>query len=103
MYSTQQIIDKKEYAEELEELDKIAKYKKYLADNNYAFNDEIQQFIVQTINKYRIKIKKKNFYMSNDGNDHLSNQINMLNTLEAMISQYIFIKSAKKNKVITNE
>ena len=103
MYSTQQIIDKKEYAEELEELDKIAKYKKYLADNNYAFNDEIQQFIVQTINKYRIKMGAKNFYMSKDGNDHLSNQINTLNTLEAMISQYMFIKSAKKNKVITNE
>ena len=103
MYSTQQIIDKKEYAEELEELDKIAKYKKYLADNNYAFNDEIQQFIVQTVNKYRIKMEVKNFYMSKDGNDHLSNQINTLNTLEAMISQYIFIKSAKKNKVITNE
>ena len=103
MYSTQQIIDKKENAEELEELDKIAKYKKYLADNNYAFNDEIQQFIVQTVNKYRIKMEVKNFYMSKDGNDHLSNQINTLNTLEAMISQYMFIKSAKKNKVITNE
>ena len=103
MYSTQQIIDKKEYAEELEELDKIAKYKKYLADNNYAINDEIQQFIVQTVNKYRIKMEVKNFYMSKDGNDHLSNQINTLNTLEAMISQYTFIQSAKKNKVITNE
>ena len=102
MYSAQQIIDKKKYAEELEELDKIAKYKKYLADNNYVFNDEIQQFIVQTINKYRIKMEVKNFYMSKDGNDHLNNQIYTLNKLEEMISQYIFIK-VLKNKVITNE
>lgn len=55
MYSTQQIIDKKEYAEELEELDKIAKYKKYLADNNYAFNDEIQQ-LISIESKWKSKI-----------------------------------------------
>jgi hypothetical protein len=86
-----------EKLETLNEIQKINKYKKQLQLTNYMFDNEIQNFINDTINKYRYKIEVMNFYNSSSGQDEVGNQYDTLCILEKMIFQYSSIKEISSN------
>lgn len=89
------INDEKDKREILEEISKISKYKNYLLITK-APNEEIHNFIVSVINKYRSKKEEVGNYYTKPNDEISSNQYDTLCTLEAMIRQYVIIKYIEK-------
>ncbi len=90
--------NKKEQLEVSSEIQKIYVYKNRLQLNNYAFDYEIQRFIIDIIDKYRYKIEVNNFYNAPTRQDKVSNQYDTLCTIEKMIEQYVLIKIVNQSK-----
>lgn len=88
------INDVKDKKEVLEELSRINKYKNYLLTTKTT-SDEIQKFIIDTINKYREKVEVANYY-TKPKDEISSNQYDTLCALEIMIKQYVMIKYIEK-------
>lgn len=94
----EKINDKKEQLEVCDEIEKIYKYKSKLQLNNYIYDDEIQKFVIDVINKYRYKIEVANFYNVPNGQDEVTNQYDTLCVIEKMIYQYAEIKNISNSK-----
>ena len=77
--------------EVINEMIKIQEYKSYLYCNpRYSY--EVQNFIIEIINKYRSKEEVKIYYNKPGGDNIDGNQYNTLCSLEGMITQYALVK-----------
>ena len=90
--------DGKEKIEIINELIKINEHKIYLLQNNNESNNEIEEFIRETIDKYRKKIEVKNYYNSYSGKDELNeDRFQLICIIERMIYDYVLRKIVINN------
>lgn len=93
----QQLKDLREKEEVQDEFIKIYNYKIYILENGSS-SEEIENFIKNTIDKYRSKIEVFDYYPSADG-DHLSpNSYDNLCLIENMIFNYTLRKVVLESK-----
>ena len=92
MEDLEKMEEQKDQRAVLEEIKNIDQYMKQLKMNpNY--NNKIQRFINEIVNKYRNKGEVINYYSRQDGNDDINgNQYIILCNLRQMLKQYCLVK-----------
>ena len=87
----EKIEDEKEKAEIIKEIINIYNYKIFILKTNSS-NDEIENFVIETINKYRNKLEVKDYYQSSSGDKLHNDAFDNLCAIENMIYNYILRK-----------